>query len=83
MPLEQTQLSCTTSTLKTQRKTVRNIVPIPSVSCMRVYQSYTQGVGVQIKGSIIVTLANPITGVQGFYLYILAATIQRPRIACT
>ena len=30
---------------------------------MRVYQSYTQGVGVQIKGGIIVTLANPITGV--------------------
>ena len=38
-------------------------MPIPSVSCMRVYQSYTQGVGVQIKGGIIVTLANPITGV--------------------
>ena len=63
MPLEQTQLSCTTSTLKTQIKMVRNLVPIPSVSCMRVYQSYTQGVGVQIKGGIIVTLANPITGV--------------------
>ena len=48
---------------------------------MRVYQSYTQGVGVQIKGGIIVTLANPITGV--LLVYTSSYTIQRPRIACT
>ena len=35
-----------------------------------VYQSYTQGVGVQNKGGKIVCLANPITGVLHFHVHI-------------